>query len=134
MSSAWIPPAHGSPCYIEIPALDTDRAQAFYAAVFNWTFKGRKPETGEAAGFSFPEPRFSSLTGGITKVDKIKGGAAAPKLYFYVDDLAKTMDAIVANGGKKLSDVVPESDFGLMMYAEDTEGNELGIYVMKNKA
>jgi predicted enzyme related to lactoylglutathione lyase len=37
----------------------------------------------------------------------------------------------VANGGKKLSDVEPEGDFGLYMLAHDTEGNELGIYSMK---
>ena len=40
---------------------------------------------------------------------------------------------IVANGGKKQSDIQPESDFGLYMHAEDTEGNPVGIYTMKKK-
>ena len=128
-------------------------ARSFYSAVFNWSFR----EHDAVTGFAFPEQKLSSLSGGFKKYDQVGGGGAAPRLFFYVSDLEKSMEvrllplsgrfgedfclvedaylveAIVANGGKKLSDVEPESDFGLMMFAEDTEGNKLGIYTMKNK-
>lgn len=40
----------------------------------------------------------------------------------------RLVQAIVANGGKKLSGEYPEGEHGRIMYAEDSEGNRLGIY------
>lgn len=39
----------------------------------------------------------------------------------------------MANGGKKVGGVEPEGESGLYMHAEDTEGNPVAIYTMKNK-
>lgn len=38
---------------------------------------------------------------------------------------------IVANGGKKMTEIQPEGEMALMQHFEDTEGNYLGIYSMK---
>jgi predicted enzyme related to lactoylglutathione lyase len=57
----------------------------------------------------------------------------AVKLYIYVRDLEEAMEKIVKAGGKKCSEIEPESDFGLMMHFDDSEGNRFGIYTAVKK-
>jgi predicted enzyme related to lactoylglutathione lyase len=40
---------------------------------------------------------------------------------------------VEAAGGKKLSEIKAEGDHGLLQHFEDTEGNYLGMYMMKPK-
>ena len=49
-------------------------------------------------------------------------------MHWFVEDLKKTSESIIAAGGKILSGVQPESGFGLYRYFEDTEGNLGSIY------
>ncbi|KAI1929778.1 hypothetical protein LOZ58_000595 [Ophidiomyces ophidiicola] len=95
--------------------------------------------------FRFPDEKFSHLGGGLSLVSEEemqrykqgdgsegfstrKGGNPGITLYYMVDNLDACMKAIVTNGGKQLSGEFPEGDHGKIMYAEDSEGNRLGIY------
>ncbi|EFW17284.1 hypothetical protein D8B26_000025 [Coccidioides posadasii str. Silveira] len=153
----WTPPANGSPCWIEIPVTNAERAKNFYSSVFSWTFMA-VPEKTEAqlaaeegspcnetvALFRYPDQSLGNLGGGLSLVSEEvmqrykqadgssnfskKGGKPGITMYYMVADLDKSMEAIVAHGGKKLSGEYPEGDHGKIMYAEDSEGNVLGIY------
>ncbi|KIX03454.1 uncharacterized protein Z518_07006 [Rhinocladiella mackenziei CBS 650.93] len=139
MAQTWTPPADGTPCWINVLATDVPRAQAFYSTVFNWRFNrsasqdGRTLDPNEIALFEVPgQP---SPNGGITKVSADEWASTHGKggvvLYLYVEDINPWEEKIVAAGGKKMSDILPEGSMALMQHFEDTEGNYLGIYSMK---
>ncbi|GES61063.1 hypothetical protein ATEIFO6365_0006052400 [Aspergillus terreus] len=126
-----IPPA-GTPVGLEIPAKDVARGSAFYQAVFDWTFA---PST---LGFPAHKLLTFSVPGGVLPIggamrqtDDIPAGPGSTKLYLYVEDVGKAMDAIEQNGGKKASEVLPEGEKGLFQYFEDSEGNNFAIYSYK---
>ncbi|EEQ35432.1 uncharacterized protein MCYG_08251 [Microsporum canis CBS 113480] len=159
MCDKWTPPSEGTPCWVEIFATDLDRAAAwkraasacydmlrllippglhvaekFYSTVFNWVFRKDGPgRTEDVALFAFPEKGLQGLGGSISKIKpgEHTTGPKTVKLYLYVNDLEKTMENIIANGGKKCSDAVPEGDHGQIMHFQDTEGNGVGIYATK---
>ncbi|EEP81248.1 predicted protein [Uncinocarpus reesii 1704] len=97
------------------------------------------------AFFKYPEEKLSQLGGGLSLVSEeamqrcnhgdgsansnnLKGVRPGITLFYIVEDLEECMNSIVANGGKKLSGEFPEGAHGKIMYAEDSEGNRLGIY------
>ena len=43
------------------------------------------------------------------------------------------LQKVEAAGGKRTDEIHPESDHGLMQHFEDTEGNHLGMYMVKPK-
>ncbi|KAF3479884.1 uncharacterized protein GIQ15_06860 [Arthroderma uncinatum] len=136
MCDQWKAPNEGTPCWIEIFATDLARAEKFYSTVFNWTFDKACPgRTDEISVFRFPDKCVGSLGGSISKINPGEHtiGPKTIKLYLYVNDLEKTMEKIVANGGKKCSDVVAEGEHGEIMHLQDTEGNGIGIYSTKKK-
>jgi len=127
----------GSPCWLDIPAIDVSRAKAFYGTVFNWSFEPHPSglSEDEFTIFKFPDAKFP-LFGGIKKYDPANlttgGGIGVVKLFLFVEnDLEGKMDEIVRNGGKKVTEMQPEGDHGFVMDFDDTEGNRFGIYMHK---
>ncbi|KAF7509061.1 hypothetical protein GJ744_008456 [Endocarpon pusillum] len=130
-AEAWSPPVTGTPCWVEIPASDLSRAKKFYAEVFNWKFRSdpKAAEYKDVAMFSFPDPRFERLGGGIKKTTDPEGKkGGGPIVYLYVESLEDVAKAIPAAGGKIIGDVTPEGSFGFYQLFEDTEGNVGGSY------
>src|ERR687888_836285 len=85
--------ANGKICYVEIPATDVETSAAFYEAVFGWNVRKR----GDGA------TAFDDTTGEVSGAWVLgRPPASNPGLLFYVmvDSVAKTLDAIVANGGE----------------------------------
>ena len=72
------------------------------------------------------------LSGGIQKSPHETGlvtpGRGGVTLYFLVEDLEKTSQAIEKAGGKMVSGPVKEGTSGLYRVFEDTEGNFGGAY------
>ncbi|EGD86275.1 hypothetical protein H112_07206 [Trichophyton rubrum D6] len=136
MCDTWTPPSEGTPCWVEIFATDLARAEKFYSTVFNWQFiKDGPGRTEDVAMFSFPEKGLKGMGGNLSKIKpgEHTTGPKTVKLYLYVEDLEKTMEKIIANGGKKCSDVLPEGDHGQVMHLQDSEGNGIGIYATKKQ-
>lgn len=126
--------AYGTLMWIEIPAVDVQRAKAFYAEVFNWTFptRGREPST-EMAMFRMPDEHLVKLgTGGsIVRVDTNDHvrGKKTTHGYMVVDSIEDAMEKIQKAGGKQVSEKKDVGgDSGWIAQFEDTEGNLNGLY------
>lgn len=126
--------SYGTPMWIEIPAVDLQRARAFYAEVFDWTFPtfGREPST-ESAMFKMPDERLEKLgTGGsIVRVDAKDHvrGKKTTHAYMLVDSIEDAMEKIQKAGGKQVSEKKDVGgDAGWIAQFEDPEGNLNGLY------
>lgn len=112
--------ANGKICYVEIPATDIQRSAEFYAKVFAWGIRQR----GDGS------------TAFDDTVDEISGtwvlgrpAATTPGLLIYimVDNVAKTVEAVIANGGEIAQPIgvdAPE----ITARFRDPAGNVIGLY------
>ena len=114
------PNGNGKICYIEMPAADVARSSEFYAKVFGWQLRTR----GDGA------VAFDDAVGGVSGT-WVKGRAphAAPGLMMYimVDSAAKTVDAIVANGGQIVQPIGKDAPEITARFS-DPAGNVIGLY------
>lgn len=105
---------------------DTDRARAFYEAVFGWEFEPWGPpgfyliHTGDAASPGIQglmHKRHEPATGtGLNGLD----------CTFAVDDLDAVGAAVLANGGKITMEEAAIPTVGVLTRFLDTEGNAVG--------
>ncbi len=117
-----MPPAtaNGKICYIEIPATDIVRSADFYKRVFGWNVRTRGD--GSTA--------FDDTTGQVSGSWVLhRPPAAEPGLlvYIMVDSVAKTMDDIVANGGKIVQPIGADAPQITARFL-DPGGNVIGLY------
>jgi predicted enzyme related to lactoylglutathione lyase len=110
---------NGKICYIEMPALDIKRSAAFYEKVFGWSIRTRGD--GSVA--------FDDTVGGVSGTWKTGRRPAEPGLmvYIMVDSVAKTCEAIIANGGKIVQPVHPDAPEIIATF-RDPAGNVMGLY------
>src|SRR5216684_4602248 len=85
--------ANGKVCHIEIPALDINASVSFYKEVFGWQIRQRgdgsiafDDAAGEVSG-TWVVGRRAAISPGLL-------------IYIMVDSVARTSDAVIANGGK----------------------------------
>jgi predicted enzyme related to lactoylglutathione lyase len=112
--------ANGKICYIEIPAVDTRRSAAFYNAVFGWHIRQRGD--GHTA--------FDDTTGEVSGTWVLgRPPASQPGLLLYVmvDSVAKTVDAVVTNGGEIVQPIGADAPEVTARF-RDPGGNILGLY------
>lgn len=111
---------NGKICYVEFPAVDTQRSADFYAKVFGWEL--RKRGDGQTA--------FDDSVGQVsgTWVTGRKP-AAEPGLMVYVmvDDMSATIDAVIAHGGKIVQPVGADAP-EITARFKDPAGNTIGLY------
>jgi len=117
---------NGKICYVELPAGDVQRSAEFYQRVFGWNVRKR----GDGA---------TAFDDGVGEVSGAWVTGRPPStspgmlLYIMVDDAAKTVDAIIANGGEIVQPIggdAPE----ITARFRDPGGNILGIYQEPKKA
>jgi uncharacterized protein len=112
--------ANGKICYIEMPATDVTRSADFYRRVFGWNIRQRGD--GHTA--------FDDTTGEVsgTWVNG-RAPASAPGLLVYVmvDNVAATLDAIVANGGEVVQPIGADTP-EITARFRDPAGNVIGLY------
>lgn len=110
--------ANGKISYVEIPAIDIQRSADFYAKAFGW--KIRKREDGSTA--------FDDTTGAVSGtwvVGRPASTEAGLLIYIRVDNVAATVDGIVAAGGKIVEWVGENTPEIGRFY--DPAGNVLGL-------
>ena len=112
--------ANGKICYIEIPATDIQRSAEFYKQVFGWQIRQRGD--GNTA--------FDDTIGEVSGT-WILGRPAATEpgllVYIMVDSVAKTVEAVIANGGEIAQPPgvdAPE----ITARFRDPAGNVMGLY------
>jgi predicted enzyme related to lactoylglutathione lyase len=104
----------GDPTYIELGVRDADMARAFYSSLFNW-----KPSGKSGSG----QVHTSSLDIGIHDGDE----ASQFEVFFTVDDLDVSLAKVVELGGKSMSEVRDNSDFGRWVECADNQGVRFGL-------
>jgi predicted enzyme related to lactoylglutathione lyase len=119
-TTAW--PA-GTPCWVDYGAGDLPAAQAFYAAVFGWSFTDGDPEYG---GY------LNALLGGepvagfgpSMDADQPNGWTT----YFATDDSEASVAAIREAGGTVMVEPMQIGPLGTMTIALDPQGNGFGLW------
>ena len=112
--------------WFEIPAVELERAKAFYEAVF-----GLKLEVMGRMAF-FPMAMGVPGIGGslVEGEGYVPSANAGTVVYFSVADIDATLAKVAANNGRTL---VPKTDigqFGSFAHFADTEGNRVGLHTM----
>ena len=105
--------------HFEIPADDVDRAQAFYANAFGFTYESWGDDMGTLRTGSD-----DGINGDLHK----RGAVPHPTFVITVDDLEGTLAAIVEAGGEQFGEIQPLGETARYAYFKDSEGNLVGVY------
>lgn len=111
---------NGKVCYLEIPAADVRRSAAFYRAVVGW--QTRERGDGRLA--------FDDGVGQVSGTWVVgRPPAAEPGLLVYVmvDDVAATLDLVVAHGSEVAQPVGADAP-EITARFRDPYGNVFGLY------
>jgi predicted enzyme related to lactoylglutathione lyase len=111
--------ANGKICYIEIPTNDITKSASFYNKVFGWNIRTR----GDGSLAFDDTVNEVSGTWVLNRKPHTESGLL---IYIMVDDVAATIEAIIANGGKvvePMSGTAPE----FIATFSDLSGNVFGI-------
>ena len=114
--------------WFELPALDLERAKAFYDSAFDVDI--RIMDLGELR-FGF----FPMREGGVNATGALVHNPAMYKpshdgalVYFAVHDIEAVLARVVAAGGKVIQHRKGVGDFGFVGFFEDSEGNRVGLH------
>jgi len=105
--------------HFEIRSADPDATRSFYGKLFDWAF----PEGG-IPGYSYVDSGVEgSVPGGISP---LQGGEPLVTFFVGVQDVAATLEAAVAQGGRIVQSAtsVPGVTFGLLA---DPQGQVVGV-------
>jgi predicted enzyme related to lactoylglutathione lyase len=106
--------------YVEIPAKDPARAQAFFEALFGWQFQDYGPDY-----CSFNDGR---LAGGFRREDVVAATeTGGPLIVFYKEDLAAASERVVELGGAIKRNIFAFPG-GRRFHFSDPNGNEYAIW------
>ena len=111
--------SHGKICYLEIPAVDVARSVRFYRGVFRW--KVRRRGDGRTA---FDDAGYVSGAWVLGRPASRKAGAL---LYVNVDNVAKSVKAVVRHGGKIVQPLGVDAPEITARFA-DPAGNVFALY------
>jgi predicted enzyme related to lactoylglutathione lyase len=110
----------GKICYIEIPAIDISESAQFYQRVFGWPI--RQHDDGATA--------FDDTVGGVSGMwvtGRPPANTPGLVVHIMVANVATTIEAIIAAGGKIVQPVNPDEHEVYALF-QDPAGNILGIY------
>jgi len=112
--------ANGKICYIEIPAIDINASATFYKEVFGWQTRRRgdgqmafDDSVGEVSGTWVAGRKAATMPGLL--------------IYIMVDSVAKTVEAVIANGGKIVQPIGMDAPEITARFS-DPAGNVIGLY------
>ncbi len=110
---------NGKICYVEMPATDIARSSGFYQKVFGWNI--RKRSNGSIA--------FDDTVGEVSGSFVLGRPAHSPglMLYIMVDSVARTLETVVANGGRIVQPIGADAPEITARFA-DPAGNVIGLY------
>ena len=111
---------NGKICYVEMPANDIQRAAEFYKNVFGWQTRQRRD--GSIA--------FDDAVGEVSGTWVLNRPAAKEPgllIYIMVDSVAKTVEAVIANGGEIAQPIGADAP-EITARFRDPSGNVVGLY------
>ena len=110
---------NGKICYVEIPATDINSSAAFYKEVFGWNTRYR------GDGATAFDDTVRAVSGTWVKGREATGVGIL--IYIMVDNVAATLDSVIANGGKLVQPVGMDAPEITARFS-DPAGNILGLY------
>ena len=110
---------NGKICYIEIPAIDIQRSSEFYQAVFGWKVRQRGD-----GNIAFDDGVEVSGTWVLGRPPATEPGLL---IYIMVDSVARTVDAVLANGGEIAQPLCADTPEIIARF-RDPAGNVIGLY------
>jgi predicted enzyme related to lactoylglutathione lyase len=113
-----MPSTHHAIDYIEITVRDVAAAKRFYSAAFGWQFNDYGPAYAGIKGVD-------GEVGGLRQALEVRTGG--PLVVLYSKDLAKTLQAVQAAGGKIVREPFAFPG-GRRFQFTDPSGNELGVW------
>jgi len=105
--------------HFEIRSADPDATRSFYGKVFGWTY-----QDGGLPGYSYVD---SGVDGAVPRgISPLQGGEALVTFFVGVQDVAATLEAAKAHGGRVVQPAtsVPGVTFGLFA---DPHGQVVGV-------
>ena len=106
---------HGQVCYLQLPAVNSKRAAAFYEAVFGWDI-----------GTHYPDFESPALIGQWVERPAASRDAG-PMIWLAVADMTETLHQVTAHGGGILEPPAPDGPARTLATIIDTEGNPIGL-------
>ena len=106
---------HGQVCYLQMPAVDSARAAAFYEVVFGW------PTEHPYQDFESPGLIGQWVPGRPPAPD------AGPMIWIHVADLDQTLATVVQHGGEIIDPPSPDGPNRTLATIVDPEGNPIGL-------
>lgn len=106
---------HGQLCYLQLPAVSSTRAAAFYQAVFGWHIEAHYPDF-EAPGLI-----------GQWVQGRPPARDAGPMLWLQVADMDETLNRVTSHGGEILEPPSPDGPMRTLATIIDPEGNPIGL-------
>jgi hypothetical protein len=110
---------NGKICYIQIPTTNIAESAMFYSKVFGWNIRTRSD--GSVAFDDTPNG-----VSGTWVLDREPHSRSGLRIYIMVDDVAATIDAIIANGGKVVEPMSGTAPEFIATFC-DLSGNIFGI-------
>ena len=117
-----MPPTYGNGkiCYLEIPATDIAKSSEWYGKVFGWKIRRR----GDGA-IAFDDT--VGEVSGSWVLGRAPGTLIGVLVYIMVDDAEKTIEKIIAEGGKIVQPIGGDAPEITARFS-DPAGNVFGIY------
>lgn len=114
--------------WFEIPALDLDRAFAFYHAVLGGGVRMGTFGGAPLALFDVPFSTGEAVGGSIVKREGLAPGSDGPLIYLSIGlPLEDAVGRVAGAGGTVLAPHIPLGSFGTAAMIRDTEGNRVGL-------
>ncbi|HLM95891.1 MAG TPA: VOC family protein [Acidimicrobiales bacterium] len=114
----------GSPCWVDLWTSDVEGSRTFYSELFGWEAQEPSPEFGGYFMFTRDGVPVAGAMGDM-------GDMAANdtwKVYLHTDDVAKTLEAAVAEGAQVVAPAMPVADLGTQAVLIDPTGADLGAW------
>ena len=116
--------------WFEIPVNDLDRAKEFYEQALNISMTVTEMENLKMAWFP-AEQNAPGASGTLIKAESYIPSHQGTMVYFYVEDIEKTLDRINDNGGKTINPKKSIGEYGFVAHFEDCEGNRVALHSMQ---
>jgi uncharacterized protein len=115
----------GTPCWMDLSTSDSERAEAFYGALFGWTAY----DTGEDFGhYTILNKGDAGIAGMMQKGDDMQDMPDVWTVYLGVEDAAATIGAAQDAGGQSLFEPMEVGDLGTMGILADPFGAVVGLW------
>ena len=117
----------GTPSWFDLMTTDIEKARAFYTSIFGWQYEIHGDEMGK---YSMAQVGGRQAAG----IGQMPPGAPFPSawtVYFNVDSVDATADAVKSNGGNVMMGPMDVADEGRLLVASDPTGAVFGCWQPK---